>query len=138
MDDRHGHDAGDALLVEIAKRLQFITRSEDIVARLGGDEFVLLLNRIDTDERIAQEKVLQVADKLINSVDKPVDFNSKTLHVSASIGIRLLGFDKLDGETAIREADIAMYDAKKRKRVCRLLRGIKWTVFLQFCVLTIP
>jgi two-component system cell cycle response regulator len=113
VNDAHGHDAGDAILIEVAKRLQSITRSEDIVGRLGGDEFVVLISRLDADERIAHEKALRIAEKLIYLVRNPVHFNGKKLHVDASIGIRLLGFEQVDIETVIREADIAMYRAKQ-------------------------
>ena len=118
INDAHGHDAGDAVLVEIAKRLQSITRFEDIVGRLGGDEFVVLIHHLDVDERIAHDKVLRIANKLINLVNKPIYFDGKTLHVGASIGIRLLGFDELDTVTAISEADIAMYRAKQAGKGC--------------------
>lgn len=113
INDVHGHDAGDAVLVEIAKRMQSITRTEDVVARLGGDEFVVLISHLDVDERIAHDKASRIAKKLIGLVNKPFDFNGETLHVGASIGIRLLGFEELDAETAIRDADIAMYRAKQ-------------------------
>lgn len=118
INDAHGHDAGDAVLVEIAKRLQSITRSEDVVGRLGGDEFVVLINHLDVDERTAHGKASRIAKKLINLVNKPFDFNGKTLHVGVSIGIRLLGFEELNTETAISEADIAMYRAKQAGRGC--------------------
>jgi two-component system cell cycle response regulator len=118
VNDSHGHEAGDAVLVEIAERLRSIARSEDVVGRLGGDEFVVLIHRLGADERIAQETALLIAEKLIHMVNKPFDFNGKTIHVSASIGIRLLGFEELDTETAINEADIAMYRAKEAGRDC--------------------
>lgn len=118
INDRHGHEAGDAVLVEIAERLRSIVRSEDVVGRLGGDEFVVLIHRLGADERVAREKALRIAEKLVNSVDVPFDFNGKTLHVGASIGIRLLGFEELDTETAIKEADIAMYRAKQAGGGC--------------------
>lgn len=118
INDAHGHNAGDAVLVEIAKRLQSITRSEDVVGRLGGDEFVVLINHLDVDERIAHDKAELMAKNLINRVNNPIDFNGKTLHVGASIGIRLLGFEELNTETAISEADIAMYRAKQAGKGC--------------------
>lgn len=113
VNDVHGHDLGDAVLVAIAQRLQSITRSEDVAGRLGGDEFIVLVNRLDADERIAHDKAIRVAQKLIEVVNQPVEVNGKTIHVGASVGIRLLGFDALDAATAIREADIAMYRAKQ-------------------------
>ena len=113
VNDAHGHDAGDAVLVEVAQRLRSITRAEDVVGRIGGDEFLVLIGRLDADERIMRDKVLRIAEKLITNLTVPVDFNGRTLHVGASIGIRLLGCDELDARTAIREADVAMYRAKQ-------------------------
>ena len=121
INDTHGHDVGDAVLVEVAKRLQSITRSEDIVGRLGGDEFVVLISHLDVVERIAREKALRVAEKLVDIVNKPIDFNGKTFHVSASIGIRLLDFEALDTEAAINEADVAMYRAKQAGKGCAVI-----------------
>lgn len=121
VNDSHGHEAGDAVLVEIAKRLRSISRSEDIVGRLGGDEFVVVINRLGADERIAHDRTLRVAEKLIKLINNPIVFNDQTLHVGASIGIRLLGFEKLDTETAISEADTAMYQAKKLGGGCAVL-----------------
>lgn len=116
INDAHGHNAGDAVLVEIAKRLQSITRSEDVVARLGGDEFLVLISHLDIDERLARDRASLTARKLINLVNEPIDFHGETLHVGASIGIRLLGFEELDTDTVISEADIAMYRAKQAGR----------------------
>jgi diguanylate cyclase (GGDEF)-like protein len=118
VNDKYGHEAGDAVLVEVAKRLQFIIRSEDIVGRLGGDEFIVLLPRLGGDERLAHDRALRVAETLIKTISNPFDFNDEILHVGASIGICLLGFEGQDMETAIREADIAMYRAKEAGRGC--------------------
>lgn len=118
VNDSYGHEAGDAVLVEIAKRLQSIVRSEDIVGRLGGDEFIVLLHRLGGDERLAHDRALRVAETLIKTISKPFDFNGKTLQVGASIGVRLLGFEEQDTETAISEADSAMYRAKEAGRGC--------------------
>ena len=116
INDTYGHDAGDALLVATARSLESITRSEDVVSRLGGDEFVVLLNQLDADESVAHEHALQVATKIIELVNKPVDFDGCALQVGASIGIRLIGCDKVDPETAISEADTALYHAKQAGR----------------------
>lgn len=118
INDLYGHDAGDAVLIAISERLQSITRSEDVVGRLGGDEFVVLIDHLDNDERIAHDKVARITRKLINKVNNPIEFNGKTLHVGASIGIRLLSFEKMETETAINEADIAMYRAKQAGGGC--------------------
>lgn len=116
VNDWHGHEAGDALLVEIAKRLQSMVRSEDVVGRMGGDEFIVLLHRLDGDERMARERALRVAETLIETISRPFQFNDKILQVGACIGVRLLGFEGQDAETAIREADSAMYRAKETGR----------------------
>lgn len=113
VNDVHGHDAGDAVLVEIAKRFVSSIRSEDVAGRLGGDEFVVLVDHIDIDKHNANDKALRIADKLINLANIPFEFNGKTLQVGASIGISLLGFEHLDTDAAINKADIAMYRAKK-------------------------
>lgn len=116
VNDIHGHEAGDAVLVEIAARLQSIIRAEDVIGRmagrLGGDEFIVLIHRLGADEQVARDRTRVVAEKLINSISKPVDFNGNSLLVGASIGIRLLGLERVDMESAISEADIALYDAK--------------------------
>ncbi|HSM98089.1 MAG TPA: GGDEF domain-containing protein [Gallionella sp.] len=118
VNDKHGHEVGDAVLVEIAKRMQSLVRSEEVVGRLGGDEFVLLLHRLSVDERIAHDKALLVAEKMIDAISKPYYLNGEEMHVGASIGVRLLGFDGLDTETAISQADTAMYRAKEAGKGC--------------------
>jgi two-component system cell cycle response regulator len=118
INDNYTHEAGDAMLVEIARRLHSIVRSEDVIGRLGGDEYIVLLQRLGGDERVAHDKALRVAEDLINIINAPYDFNGKTLHVGASVGIRLVGFAELDTGTAIREADIAMYRAKEAGGGC--------------------
>lgn len=118
INDSHGHEAGDAMLIGIADRLRSAVRAGDTVGRLGGDEFVVLLSRLDADARIASDHALRIAEKLVCLIGKPVDFNGKTLHIGASIGIRLLGTQKLDTETAMREADRAMYQAKQTGKGC--------------------
>lgn len=126
INDRYGHEVGDAVLVKTAEHLQAIARSEDIVSRLGGDEFVVLIHRLGADESVAREKALRIAEKLINAVTVPLEFNGKKLHVTASIGICILGSEKLDTETAIREADIAMYRAKQAGGgMCSFFRAMK-------------
>jgi len=118
VNDAHGHNAGDAVLIEVAKRMQSITRSEDIVARVGGDEFLVLISHLDADERTARDKTALIASKLIHLVNEPYEFHGETLRVGASIGIRLLGFEALATDTAISEADLAMYRAKQAGGGC--------------------
>jgi diguanylate cyclase (GGDEF)-like protein len=121
VNDTHGHEVGDAVLVETARRLQSITRDEDVVGRLGGDEFVVLVNRLADDEQAARAKALQISKKLIELINEPVEFDGGTLHVGASVGIRLLGFGRIDTGTAMREADVALYRAKQTGRGCAVV-----------------
>jgi two-component system, cell cycle response regulator len=123
INDVYGHDAGDAVLVEIAKRIQVVTRAEDMVGRLGGDEFIVVLNHLDVDEAGAHDKVVNISKKLIDLVKLPLEFKNSTLQVGVSIGIRLLGIDAVDAEKAISEADSAMYRAKQAGKGCAVYFG---------------
>jgi len=116
INDVHGHDTGDAVLVETARRIESITRSEDMASRVGGDEFVLVINRLDPDQTRASENAVKTAEKLIELVKHPMVFGEHVLQVGISIGIRLLGFEALDSKTALGQADVAMYQAKQTRR----------------------
>ena len=110
INDTLGHDVGDELLVEIARRLKEQMRDMDTVARLGGDEFTIVLPETDF---VGAERV---AERLISAVRQPVRVRHKDLFVSASIG---LAFYPDDGETRtslIKAADTAMYRAKNNGR----------------------
>jgi diguanylate cyclase (GGDEF)-like protein len=113
INDEHGHDAGDAVLIEIADRLRSEIRDEDVACRLGGDEFVILLDRLDTEAQAAHDKALQMAQRLLNNVQMPIDYKGMSLRVGASIGLRILDAAEIDANTAIKEADMAMYQAKE-------------------------
>jgi two-component system, cell cycle response regulator len=116
VNDKRGHDAGDAVLLEVARRLKSMSRSDDVVSRLGGDEFVVLINRLDSDAGVARGKAARVAEKLQASLIEPILFHGEQLAVGASIGVRLFGTEALDVDTAIRDADVAMYRAKQAGR----------------------
>jgi two-component system, cell cycle response regulator len=116
VNDEYGHDAGDEVLIEIARRMKSITRSDDVVARLGGDEFLIYISHLDVDRQNAHDRAFRIANKLINLVSQPIRYHDKEIYVGASIGIRLLGFEELNPEAAIQEADIAMYRAKDAGR----------------------
>jgi diguanylate cyclase (GGDEF)-like protein len=113
VNDACGHHTGDLALAEIARRLRGVTRAEDAVGRLGGDEFIVLVNRLDEDERATRDKAMRIAQKILAAVKTPMALNGRTVLVGASIGIRLLGFEPLDPETGLRDADFAMYRAKQ-------------------------
>jgi len=113
VNDTYGHIAGDAVLTEIAKRLQSNIRAGDVASRVGGDEFIILLNRLNSDAILASKESINLAEKIQNILNEPINYQGQKLHVGSSFGIRLLGGDMMGVETAIREADIAMYKAKQ-------------------------
>jgi diguanylate cyclase (GGDEF)-like protein/PAS domain S-box-containing protein len=106
VNDNLGHRIGDALLVEIAKRVKSATREEDTVSRLGGDEFILLLPNTDADG------AAHVAEKLLERVAQLCRIEQHELVVTPSIGIAMYPDDGRDFETLSQCADVAMYRAK--------------------------
>jgi diguanylate cyclase (GGDEF)-like protein len=111
INDSLGHDVGDKLLQSVARRLQACVRHSDTVSRHGGDEFVVLLPEVDD----VQGAVL-IAEKLIESMAEPHLIGSHRLHITLSIGISLYPDAGKDSEEVIRNADTAMYYAKKSGR----------------------
>jgi diguanylate cyclase (GGDEF)-like protein len=106
INDHLGHQAGDAVLQRIAKRLQARLKSVDVAARYGGDEFVLLLNQVQS-----RADVSRVADRLVTAIQEPVDVG-QLVSVGASIGIALSTNVHAAPEDLIKDADAAMYRAK--------------------------
>jgi two-component system cell cycle response regulator len=113
INDVHGHDAGDAVLIEVASRLNATMRNEDIVSRLGGDEFVILIHHINSVESSATDVISSIAEKLLKVIIEPIDYKDLKLQVGASIGIRMLEFEEIAAETLIQDPDKAMYSAKQ-------------------------
>jgi diguanylate cyclase (GGDEF)-like protein/PAS domain S-box-containing protein len=108
INDTLGHDYGDLLLIEVAKRLTGILREEDLVARLGGDEFTVILDDIkDT----AYPSV--VAQKIIDSLSQPIKLKDEIGYIGASVGIAIFPDDAQNKEDLIKNADMAMYSAKQ-------------------------
>ncbi|WKE67017.1 EAL domain-containing protein [Gallaecimonas kandeliae] len=111
INDQYGHQTGDMLLVEVAKRLQKTVRQMDVVARLGGDEFVLLLTELDELDDL--ESLRHSLDRLLAAVSAPFTIEGVPMQVSASIGVSLYPQDKAAPEILLRRADQAMYRAKQ-------------------------
>jgi diguanylate cyclase (GGDEF)-like protein len=105
--DMLGHHVGDALLIEIARRLRAFVRASDTVARMGGDEFVLLLSDL-SEIREAEA----VAEKLIQKMLDPIQVGERTLTISISIGLCLYPDSGSNGETLLRNAALALHRAK--------------------------
>ena len=113
LNDTHGHEAGDRLLVEVAHRLRDVVRESDTVARIGGDEFVVLLEGLGADRMQAGAYANAVADKIRLSLAQDVIIGDIRHQGSASIGIELFMGDDVDADQVLRQADLAMYQAKK-------------------------
>lgn len=111
VNDTLGHAAGDSLLVEVSQRLKRCLRDEDSVARLGGDEFAVLLNRIGTPQYASI-----VATKIINVLGVPFKIRGHEVRCLASIGITLAPIDSCDIDVLMKNADLAMYQAKAKGR----------------------
>ena len=105
VNDTLGHDAGDLLLQEIARRLRECVRESDTVARLGGDEFVILLE--------AGGDPLPIMQRMVECIAQPVPLLGEEHAVTCSIGISVFPQDGHDAETLLKNADTAMYQAKE-------------------------
>jgi diguanylate cyclase len=109
VNDLAGHSAGDAVLVEVARRMRGIVRAEDLVARLGGDEFAILVRGVTHAERLGE--------RLVEALGPRFRIGRRLFRVGASVGIATAVADS-DPERLIQNADIAMYSAKSRGKNC--------------------
>jgi diguanylate cyclase (GGDEF)-like protein/PAS domain S-box-containing protein len=109
INDSLGHHVGDQTLCAVADRLRSVMRESDTLARFGGDEFTILCPD-DHDEH----RALQVAERLVNAMAEPIVLQSGEIFVSFSVGIALSSGDTVSGATLLRNADVAMYQAKDR------------------------
>ncbi|WP_456373638.1 EAL domain-containing protein [Thiolapillus sp.] len=109
INDTLGHLAGDELLTRVARRLKEVVRGSDTIARLGGDEFAILL------EDIQQKSYARnIAQKILDILQKPYVINDQEFHITVSIGIATAPFDDNQSDDLLRDADAAMYEAKRR------------------------
>ncbi|HEY8888504.1 MAG TPA: diguanylate cyclase [Gallionella sp.] len=109
VNDSLGHDAGDMLLNMVAARLVAGVRQEDTVARMGGDEFVIALWELNQVGDVAK-----LASKMISDVSQPYIIQGHDVHMSASVGVGIYPMHGEDGETLMKSADLAMYEAKHK------------------------
>ena len=107
INDTYGHDIGDELLIQVARRLKSSIRKVDVVGRIGGDEFTVLVT--DVKESVDAE---QVAQKIVNSISKDFLIKKHIVKIGASIGISIFSYDAEDVDTIMKHADTAMYVAK--------------------------
>ncbi|MDR7377875.1 diguanylate cyclase (GGDEF)-like protein [Rhodoferax ferrireducens] len=113
VNDRHGHDVGDELLIAVADRLQQLMRHNDVVARMGGDEFVVMAGGLLRDEQ-AQE----LGQELLDAFREPFQLREQRCLVGMTIGYALAPHDGSDALTLIKRADAAMYLGKQEGKHC--------------------
>ncbi|MFL9709514.1 EAL domain-containing protein [Methylobacillus sp. Pita1] len=116
LNDSRGHDVGDLLLVEVARRLRQCVRNEDTVARLGGDEFVIVLEDLSLNLEQAIAQTRQVAQKVLEIINHPYELGEIEHHNSSSIGIVLFNGNFVTMEELLKRSDTAMYEAKAAGR----------------------
>jgi diguanylate cyclase (GGDEF)-like protein/PAS domain S-box-containing protein len=111
INDSLGHELGDALLVEVSHRLRDCVRPGDMVARLGGDEFALMC-----EDAAFGDKVDAIAGRISDALEAPFEIAGRAIHVSASVGVALPHSPGVTAASLLRDADIALYQAKDRGR----------------------
>ncbi|MBI1422612.1 MAG: EAL domain-containing protein [Gammaproteobacteria bacterium] len=111
VNDSLGHSVGDVLLQHVGNRLNECIRANDTVARLGGDEFLIVVPRI-----LELHEIDVIAQKIIDTVGHPFSIDERDIYLGASIGITLFPTDGEEPEVLLRNADAAMYQAKKAGR----------------------
>jgi diguanylate cyclase (GGDEF)-like protein/PAS domain S-box-containing protein len=116
LNDTFGHDYGDVLLMQVADRLSSIIRKGDTVARLGGDEFIIVLKDLSDCLDDAMTEVINIADKVMSTLNTPYVLKSIEYRCTPSIGITFIHGKEFDQDELIKQADHAMYDAKKAGR----------------------
>jgi diguanylate cyclase (GGDEF)-like protein len=118
INDTHGHDHGDQILISAVQRIQACLHETDLLARLGGDEFVVLLRA-----QVSMEKVIQIAEAIILSISRPYEIKDKILSLGASIGISLYPQHDLQVEGLLKKADKALYRAKENRGTAVFYNG---------------
>ncbi len=109
LNDSQGHEAGDKFLVEVGQYIKSCIRKGDTVGRLGGDEFAIILGDLEYEE-----EAIKLAQKLNKKMEAPFDINGAKVYSGFSIGIAFFPNDGVDMETVFKNADTAMYQAKKK------------------------
>lgn len=111
VNDSMGHETGDAVLVEAARRLRGSTRESDMVARLGGDEFALIAVDIPS-----VEDAMSIAERLVAAFEPPIEIDGRDMKLSVSVGVAIAPDDGVNPESVLRNADSAMYATKQNGR----------------------
>jgi len=107
VNDTLGHEAGDMVLVDVAKRLLTCVREVDLVARVGGDEFLVML------ENVSNDRVEEIGQRIVDHVSQPINVGDEAVTVGTSIGAAFYPSNGEDAKALIKAADKAMYEVKK-------------------------
>ncbi|MES0488536.1 MAG: diguanylate cyclase [Leptospirales bacterium] len=110
LNDTMGHDAGDYILIETAKRLNESIRNDDKIYRIGGDEFLILINSF-----LNSKDLERIVSKIMKSIEKPVPFQGGHIPISLSIGVAIAPDDSKNSDQLLKMADLAMYASKVEK-----------------------
>lgn len=116
LNDTLGHDYGDLMLVEVGRRIQASVRETDTAARLGGDEFVVLIDAISANMQDASKRVALIVDKIRTALVEPYVLKEHLVHGSPSIGVSMYQGNGESVDTLMKQADMAMYQAKDSGR----------------------
>jgi diguanylate cyclase (GGDEF)-like protein/PAS domain S-box-containing protein len=116
LNDTHGHEAGDQLLMKVAGRLRNTVRAEDTVARIGGDEFVVILKSMSESQAAARQSALAAAEKLLAEIRRPMQIGGLRYTTSASIGAVTFDGSERKIDDVLKRADLAMYEVKTGRR----------------------
>lgn len=116
INDNHGHNAGDVVLIEVAKRLLSLVRAEDVVGRVGSDEFVVVLDQLSIDEIRAKDRASHVCERIQEKLSQPIDYKNIPLHIGSSIGLCLMTPERKGVELVLKDANTDMYRAKNARR----------------------
>lgn len=116
LNDTLGHDQGDALLVQVAHRLRACVREEDTVARIGGDEFVVMLGSLGLQAAEAASRARAVGEKILDGLGQPYGLQGRAHFSTPSIGVTVFAGRGLRVDELLKQADLAMYEAKAAGR----------------------
>jgi len=111
VNDHHGHSIGDELLTQVGIRLKNSVRASDSVYRLGGDEFTIILTDLDNQSLIEKN-----ADRIVKSLSDEFEINELIINITSSVGTAIFPNDALDVATLVKNADMAMYEAKNKAK----------------------
>lgn len=119
VNDRYGHQAGDTVLIEVARRLKELVRESEIAARLGGDEFVVVIEQSAGSAHEGPDGAARAAQRLIASLKQPIALSGpaqQLVYIGASVGVAFCPGDATDADSLLRMADVALYRAKAEAR----------------------